>query len=98
MSQSDSTVSILSPPTRPLPLAQPYRDGWWIPVIYHPERTTEWLRFRRFLRKAKATAEEANTYAFRVLWHQQRRAADKRRKLEAIQHPRFQRYFSEAAE
>jgi hypothetical protein len=70
-------------PTRPLPLAQPFHGGF-MPVIYHPERTTEWLRFERFPRKTKATGVEAFAYAARVIWWRQRREADKRRRIEAI--------------
>jgi len=71
-----------------MPLAQPI-GVWWFPVIYYPERTTEYLRFRRFRRKAKATAEEALAYAERVLWHLERRKVEKRRRLEALEHPRY---------
>jgi hypothetical protein len=77
-------------PARPLPMIWPI-GSWFIPVIYHPERTVEYLRFRRFRRKAKATPGEALAYAERVLWHRERRAAEKRRRLEALQHPRYER-------
>jgi len=79
-----------------MPLAQPIGSGWWCPTIYHPERTAEYLRFCRFRRKAKATAEEALRYAERALFYQERRKADKCRKLEALSHPRY--VFLEAAE
>jgi hypothetical protein len=81
-------------PASPRPLAQSIGSGF-MPVIYHPERTAEYLRFERIIRKAKATPDEALTYAGRVIWYRERQAADKRRHLEALQHPR---YFLEAAE
>jgi hypothetical protein len=73
----------------PLPLAQPIGTGW-IPVIYRPDRAAEYLRFERFIRKTKATGEEACAYAAQVIWHRQRRAAEKRRRLEALSHPRYE--------
>jgi hypothetical protein len=63
----------------------------WVPVIHHPERTAAaYTRFERFPRKTKLTADEALVYAARVLWYRERRAADKRRRLEAISHPRYE--------
>jgi hypothetical protein len=67
-----------------LPLAQPIGSGW-MPVIYHPARIAEYLRFERFPRKAKATGEEALAYAARVLWWRNRREREKRRRLEILQ-------------
>ena len=97
MSQAESAVT-LPLPTRAMPLAQPVGTAGWMPVIYHPERTVEYLRFARFPRKTKLTASAAVAYAARVLWHRERRANEKRRRLEALSHPRYFRYFSEAAE
>jgi hypothetical protein len=87
-------------PASPRPLAQSIGSGF-MPVIYHPERTAEYLRFERIIRKAKATPEAALAYAERVLWYRARRAAEKRRHLEATVHPRFLAYlrpYLEAAE
>ena len=70
-----------------LPTAWPVGTGW-MPVIYHPDRPTTYLQYERFPRKAKATATEAITYAIRVVWYREIRAAEKRRRLEAISHPR----------
>jgi hypothetical protein len=77
-------------PTRPLPVAGRIRNAF-IPAIYDPTIATEWLRFERFPRKAKATGEEALAYAARVLWHRNRRATEKSRHIEAVSHPRFGR-------
>ena len=70
----------------------------FVPFIHHPDRETAHLRVESFRRKAKATAGEALHYAQCVIWYRQMRAAEKRRRLEATRHPRFLRYFSEAAE
>ncbi len=76
--------------TGPTPVV--YRVGkGFVPAIYHAERKAEYLRFKHFTRKAKATPEDALAYAARVIWYRQRRAAEKRRRLEAISHPRFGR-------
>jgi hypothetical protein len=77
-----------SPQPRLLPLAQPIGSGW-MPVIYHPTRIAEYLRFERFPRKAKVTGAEAMAYAERVVWYRECRAAEKRRRIEALSHPRF---------
>jgi hypothetical protein len=66
-----------------MPIAQPAGSGW-VPVIYHPERKAEYLRFERFPRKAKLTGTEALRYAGRVLNYRQTRENEKRRRLEAI--------------
>ena len=75
-------------PTKALPTAFPVGTGW-MPVIYHPDRPATYVQFERFPRKAKATATEAIGYAMRVVWYRQMRAAEKRRRLEAISHPRY---------
>ena len=62
----------------------------FVPVIFHPDRGLEYLRWERHPRKAKASPDEALAYAARVLWHRERRAAEKRRRLEAISHPRHE--------
>jgi hypothetical protein len=85
---TDSPISNLPLPTRPLPLAQPIGTGW-IPAIYHAERSTEYTRFERFQRKAKLTADEALRYAAHTIHFRQIRKADKRRKIEAISDPRW---------
>src|SRR5258708_13374129 len=65
----------------PMPVACRVGNGF-VPVIFHPDRGPE-----RLPRKAKATPDEALAYAARVLWYRQMRAAEKRRRLEAISHP-----------
>jgi hypothetical protein len=62
----------------------------FVPVIYHPNRGPEYVRRERHPRKAKATPDEALAYAARAIWHRQRRAAEKRRRLEALSHPRYE--------
>jgi hypothetical protein len=91
----DSLIPSLALPTRAMPLASCVGTAF-VPTIYHPTRVAEYLRHERFPRKAKATGEEALAYAARVLWYRQMRAAEKRRRLEAISHPRYA--FLEAAE
>jgi hypothetical protein len=71
------------PSTGPIPVAERAGRGF-VPVLFHPSHGTE-----RYPRNAKATPDEAITYAARVLWWRQRRAAEKRRHGEAISHPRF---------
>ena len=66
----------------PMPVACRVGNAF-VPVIFHPDRGPE-----RLPRKAKATPDEALAYAARVLWYRQMRAAEKRRRLEAISHPR----------
>lgn len=71
------------PSTGPIPVAQ--RAGRaFVPVLFHVTSGVE-----RFPRKAKACPDEAITYAARVLWHRQRRDAEKRRRVEAVCHPHF---------
>jgi hypothetical protein len=89
MTQADSASTTSLPfPTRAMPIAQPVGSGW-LPVIYHPERTVEHLRFERFPRKAKATGTEALRYAGRVLAWREHFEGFKRRRREATVHPRF---------
>jgi len=76
-------------PTRPIPVVGRLGSAY-IPAIYDPTVSTEWLRFERFRRKAKASYAEAWDYAQRVLWYRHVRAAEKRRRLEAISHPRHE--------
>ena len=59
----------------------------FVPVVYHPSRDTPYLRMERLPRKAKSNPDEALAYAARVIWYRQMRAAEKRRRLEAISHP-----------
>jgi len=76
-------------PTGPTPVACRVGKAF-VPVIFHPDRGPEYLRWERYPRKAKASADEALAYAARVLWYRQMRAAEKRRRLEAISHPRHE--------
>ena len=89
------SAALLNRRAGPLPLAQPIGTGW-MPVIYHAERKVDWLQFERFPRKVNATGAEALAHATRVIWYRGRRAADKRRRLDAITHPRYA--FLQAAE
>jgi hypothetical protein len=61
----------------------------FVPVIFHPDRGPEYLRWERHPRKAKSNPDEALAYAARVLWYRQMRAAEKRRRLDAISHPGY---------
>ena len=70
-------------PTGPIPVAC-HVGRSFVPVIFHPDYGPE-----RYPRKAKANPDDAIAYAARVLWWRQRREAEKRRKLEALSHPRF---------
>jgi len=83
-------IDNLSPalPTSPRPLAQKLGTGF-VPAIYHPERATEYLRFERFVRKTKISAQDALEYATRALWYRQTRAAAKLRKIEIISDPKY---------
>lgn len=80
-------------PTRPLPLAQAIGTGF-VPTIYHPERTAEYTRFERLIRKAKTTPAEALIHAERVIHYRHVRASEKRRRAEL----RSPQWFLEAAE
>jgi hypothetical protein len=68
---------------KPIPVAS-HIGRAFIPVIFHPDHGPE-----RYPRKAKANPDEAIAYATRVIWWRQKRAAGKRRKLEALSNPRF---------
>lgn len=81
-------MSFRFPPRKPFPVAQRIGNAF-VPVIFHPDRGPEYLRFKRYPRKAKATPAEAIEYARRVIHYRHVRAAEKRRKLEAISHPRY---------
>ncbi len=61
----------------------------FVPVIFHPDRGPEYVRWERHPRKAKSNPDEALAYAARVIWYRQMRAAEKRRRLEAISHRRY---------
>ena len=69
--------------TGPAPVACRVGNGF-VPVVYHPTGGPE-----RFPRKAKATPAEAIEYARRTIHYRHVRSAEKRRKLEALSHPRF---------
>jgi hypothetical protein len=68
----------------PIPSAVAH-GTWFIPIIDHPGRPS-FVRFARFPRKAKRTYAEAVTYA--AVWREHF-ASFKRRRLEAISHPRY---------
>ena len=72
---------------QPMPVACRVGNAF-VPVIFHPDRGPEYLRWERHPRKAKATPDDALAYAARVIWYRQMRAAEKRRRLEATVHPR----------
>jgi len=65
----------------PMPVASRVGNGF-VPVIFHPDRGPE-----RLPRKAKATPDEAITYAARVIWYRQIRTNEARRRLAAISDP-----------
>ena len=70
-------------PVRPLPVVARLGSAY-IPMIYHGDCKTEWLRWERFRRKAKANPDDAIAYAERVIWYRQRRENEKRPRREAI--------------
>jgi hypothetical protein len=72
----------------PVPSTYAVHVNGWMPVIHHPERA-RFLRYERFPRKIKATHTDAIEYARRTIFYRTKRAAEKRRHLEAIEHPRF---------
>jgi hypothetical protein len=80
-------------PSSPIPSAVA-AGTWWIPIIDHPGRPS-YVRFARYPRKAKATYAEAVSYAARVIVWREHFAGFKRRRREAVSHPR---YFLQAAE
>ena len=93
---NDSPTTTGAPATTPAaPSPQPaYQQPFviqvgsgFVPVVYHPSRDTPYLRMERLPRKAKSNPDEALAYAARVIWYRQMRAAEKRRRLEAISHP-----------
>jgi len=59
-----------------------------MPIIHHPART-QFGQVQRFPRKIKPTAAAAIEYARRTIHYRAVLAAEKRRHLEAISHPRF---------
>lgn len=63
-------MSARLPPIQPMPVASRVGTGF-VPVIYHPDHGPE-----RLPRKAKSNADEAITYAARVIWHRKQRAAE----------------------
>jgi hypothetical protein len=71
------------PLTGPIAVASHVGRAAFVPVIFAPDHRGP----ERFPRKAKATPDQAIAYAARVIWWRQRRAAEKRRKLEALAHP-----------
>src|SRR5258708_33984551 len=79
-------AALFPPPAYQQPLVLQVGSGF-VPAIYHPSRETPHLRMERLWRKAKSNPDEALAYAARVLWYRQMRAAEKRRRLEAISHP-----------
>lgn len=81
--ESHTTLRNLAATPRPLPIARVMGSGY-MPVIYHPERKAEYLRFEVFARKTKATPNEALRYASRVIWYRAKRAADAARRLAII--------------
>jgi hypothetical protein len=81
-----------------VPSAYAVGPNAWVPCIDHSGRSCAYVRFETFRRKVKESAEAATEYARRTIAWRAHREGFKRRKLEAISHPRWQRYFSEAAE
>ncbi len=70
-------------PTGPTPVACRVGNGF-VPVIYHPDRGPEYVRWERHPRKAKSNPDEALAYAARVIWYRQIRTNEARRRLAAI--------------
>jgi hypothetical protein len=72
---------------QPMPVACRVGNAF-VPVIFHPDRGPEYLRWERHPRKAKATPDEALAYATKVIAWREHFASFKRRRLEATVHPR----------
>ena len=89
MSQAAESLTASPPlPARPLPVVCRAGAGF-VPAIYHPERATEYLRFERFPRKTKLTAEAALEYAAKALWYRRRKETEMRRRFEATVSPHW---------
>jgi hypothetical protein len=70
----------------------------WVPTIEHSGRSVSYLKTERFPRKIKVTAAAATEYARRTIAWRKHFEGFRRRRREATLHPRYFRYFSEAAE
>jgi hypothetical protein len=82
---------------RDVPSAYAVHANGWMPIIDHPGRgEATYVRFERFPRKVKTTAAAATEYARRTIAWRAHFAGFKRRRREAIDHPRYA--FLEAAE
>jgi hypothetical protein len=57
----------------PMPIACRVGNAF-VPVIFHPDRGPEYLRWERHPRKAKSNPDDALAYAARVIWYRQMRA------------------------
>lgn len=89
MKRADESLIPSRPLTAsPVPATYAVHPCGWMPVIHHPERC-RFLQYEEHRRKIKPTAAEAIDYARRVIWHRQKRAAEKRRRLELLSHPRY---------
>ena len=84
----DSLIPIHSVPASAVPCTMAVHHSGWMPVIRHPERA-RFLQEEIFPRKIKATPQDAIAYAARVMFYRQVRAAQKRRKLEALSQPHW---------
>jgi hypothetical protein len=84
----ESFITSPTLPARPIPTVCRVSTGF-MPAIHHPERVAAYLRIERFPRKTKATAAEAFAYAARALWYRQRRATEKRRRMEILSSPHW---------
>jgi hypothetical protein len=85
-------------PSEPSDVASAYavHANGWMPVIDHSSRAASYVRSERFRKKVKPTAAAAIAYATKVIAWREHFAGFKRRKREAITHPRYA--FLEAAE
>jgi hypothetical protein len=94
-SESLIPTRALSASPESVPATYAVHHSGWIPVIHHPGRI-EWLAYELFRRKVKPSAAEAIEHARRVIWYRQKRATEKRRRIESLSHPHW--HFALAAE
>jgi hypothetical protein len=84
-----SAGAIRRRPSQPCPVPSAVAHGtWFIPIVDHPGRPS-FVRFARFPHKAKPTAAAAIAYAAKVIAWREHFEGFKRRRREAVEHPRY---------
>ena len=82
-----STTRVL--PASDTPSAYAIAANAWVPTIEHSARVASYVGSAKFRRKVKPTAALATAYAAKVIAWRKHFAGYKRRKIEAIVHPRW---------